>query len=675
MTTKDTLDRLCIDTIRCLSIDGVDKADSGHPGLPLGAAPMAHVLWQRHLRHNPKNPTWPDRDRFVLSAGHGSMLLYSLLHLTGYDVSMGDLQSFRQWGSKTPGHPEFRDTPGVEATTGPLGQGVGNAVGMAIAERYLAATFNRKGHTIVDHTTFVLVGDGDLMEGVASEACSMAGHMKLGKLVFLYDDNDISLDGPTSLSFSGEDVAKRFEAYGWHVQKVKEGNTDLSAIDKAIAAAKKETTRPSIICVKTTIGFGSPVAGTSDAHGSPLGKEGSIATKKTLGWKWPDKTFYVPDEAKAELGSAVTRGKDLEAEWKKRLEAYGKAHPELLTLWKSFQEGGLPAGWDKDVPTFKAGDKVATRAASGKVLNAIAKKVPFLVGGDADLSGSTKTAISGEKSFDGQTGEGRNIHFGVREHAMAAVANGMAYHGGVRPYTATFFCFVDYMRPAVRLAALSHLPVIHVWTHDSIGLGEDGPTHQPVEQLASLRAMPHLHVFRPADGTETAESWKFALQHKTGPTGLVFTRQGVPEFEHKGNAEPGVHKGAYTLLDAEGGTPQVILIGTGSEVQLAVAAREKLQKDGIPTRVVSMPCWTLFESQTDAYREKVLPAAVTARVSVEAGCTFGWSRWTGDKGKAIGLDRFGASSPGSTNFEKLGFTVDHVVKAAHAVLEKAGVSG
>ncbi len=666
-----SLEQLCVNTIRTLSVDAVQKANSGHPGLPMGAAPMAFVLFHKHLRHHPQAPDWPDRDRFVLSAGHGSILLYSLLHLTGYDVSLSDLQAFRQWGSKTAGHPESFLIDGVEATTGPLGQGVGNAVGMAVAERSMAGRFNRPGHEMVDHFTYAIVSDGDLMEGVAAEACSFAGHYKLGKLIFLYDDNGISLDGPTSLSFTGEDVEKRFEAYGWHVQRVEDGDTDLDAIDSAIRAAKNETGRPSLIAVKTTIGFGSPSKqGTSDAHGSPLGEDEIRLMKETLGWEKPDESFHVPKDALDSFRTAVAKGQDLHTEWNDRFASYKVAHPDLAVEWDQAQRGELVEGWDSQVPRFEPSTKLATRAASGKVLNSIAPKVPFLLGGDADLSGSTKTALSGEDSFDGQTGLGRNIHFGVREHGMASIANGMAYHGGVRPYVATFFCFVDYMRPSVRISALCSLPVIYVWTHDSIGLGEDGPTHQPVEQLASLRCMPNFYVFRPADASETAESWKFAMSHKDGPVGLVLSRQGLPEMDHeKLGSASGVWKGAYVLADSEG-TPEVVIIATGSEVQLAMDARDELAADGLQVRVVSMPCWKLFESQSLEYRESVIPTDVPARVAVEAGSDFGWTRWVGDKGEVIGLNRFGASAPSQTVLANLGFTVSGVVAAAHKVLER-----
>ncbi len=658
------LDTLCINTLRTLAIDVIQKADSGHPGLPLGAAPMAWVLWQRHLKHCPTSPQWADRDRFVLSAGHGSMLLYGLLHLSGYPLSKEQVLNFRQWGSQTPGHPEFGLTAGVEATTGPLGQGHANAVGMAIAERALAARFNQPGHTVVDHHTYVLVGDGDVMEGVAMEAASLAGHLKLGKLICLYDSNDVTLDGPAKLSFT-EDVGARYASWGWQVLEVKDGNTDLTALDAALAAAKAETGKPTLIIVKTTIGYGSPnKGGKSSSHGSPLGHDEIALTKKALGWAHDEK-FFVPAEAQAHFHGQVTRGEAAQAQWAQRFEAYRAAHPALAAEFERVTKGELPGGLEAALPTFPAGTGVETRTAAGQALNALAKVVPELLGGDADLGGSTKTVLKDGGSFDGQTGAGRNIHFGVREHAMAAIANGMAYHGGVRPFTATFFCFVDYMRPAVRLAAMNHLPVVHVWTHDSIGLGEDGPTHQPVEHLMAVRTIPGLVTLRPADAAEAAEAWLHALGRTKGPTGLVLTRQKVPTLDRAtlGSAK-GLHQGAYVLAEATGGAAKCILIATGSEVQLALAAKVELEKAGTPTRVVSMPSMELFRAQDAAYREAVLPKAVTARVSVEAGVTFGWERWIGDRGVAVGVDRFGASAPDKVLFEQYGLTVANVVAAA-----------
>jgi transketolase len=664
----DPIATLAVNTIRTLAIDAVQKANSGHPGLPMGAAPMAYVLWQKYLKHNPRNPKWPDRDRFVLSAGHGSMLWYALLHLTGYDLTLDDLKAFRQWQSRTPGHPESFMTPGVEATTGPLGQGTGNAVGMAIAERFLAARFNKPGHTIVDHHTYALVSDGDMMEGISHEAASLAGHLKLGKLTYLYDDNKISLDGPTSLSFS-EDVGKRFEAYGWHVQRVEKGDTDLEAIDRALAAARAETGRPSMIIVRTTIAYGSPnKAGTSEAHGSPLGAEEVKLTKKALGFD-PDQQFFVPEEALSHFHTAVDRGAKAESEWHQRFEAWAAAHPELAAEWRVAQSGELPQGWESALPVFTPKDELATRISGGKALVALAKKIPWLLGGDADLSVSTKTGLSGLGDFDGQTGTGRNLHFGVREHAMGALANGLAYHGGVRPFTATFFTFSDYERPALRLAALSHLPVVFVFTHDSVGLGEDGPTHQPVEHLAALRAMPNMWVIRPGDANETSEAWRLALGRKDGPCCIVLSRQDVPTFDRTKTAPAaGVQNGGYVLSDAPGGTPQVVLIGTGSELSVAVAAQEQLAGLGVRARVVSLPCWEVFARQSREYRDQVLPPALTARVSIEAGATFGWQRWVGDRGAVIGIDRYGASAPYKTIFKELGFTADHVVKTVQSLL-------
>jgi len=659
----NSLVQRAVNTIRTLSIDAVQKANSGHPGLPLGAAPMAYTLWQNHLKHNPRNPNWFNRDRFVLSAGHGSMLLYSLLHLTGYDLSLDELKSFRQWGSKTPGHPEAFHTPGVEATTGPLGQGSANAVGMALAERHLARHFNRPGHDIIDHYTYALVSDGDIMEGINAEAISLAGHLGLGKLIYLYDDNDVTLDGPASLAFS-EDVAGRYAACGWQVLRVADGDHDIDAIDKAITEAKADTSRPTIICVKTTIGFGSPnKAGKSSAHGSPLGADEVALTKKALGCD-PDKSFDLADDVVAHFRTAVGRGEEAQASWQSRFDAYRSAHGDAAAELDAFIAGELPAGWDQDLPSFAPGQSIATRAAGGKVLNALAGKVPWLFGGDADLSCSTKTLIADGGSFDGHTGDGRNIHYGVREHAMGSISNGMAYHSHTRPYAATFFVFSDYMRPAVRLAALNHLPVVYVWTHDSIGLGEDGPTHQPVEHLMSLRAMPNMYVVRPCDAAEVVESWKLAVRRNNGPTALVMSRQKLPVLDRSTfGAATGVERGGYVLADAD--DPQAIILATGSEVHLALAAREAL--DGqLRVRVVSMPCWERFAEQDAAYRDQVLPPSVRARVAVEAGVSFGWERWVGDQGHIIGVDRFGASAPASVLLEQYGLTTDKVVEAVKA---------
>ncbi len=659
MTTD--LSTLTINTIRTLSIDAIQKANSGHPGLPMGCAPMAYVLWQQHLQHDPKTPQWFDRDRFVLSAGHGSMLLYSLLHLTGYDLSLDEIKNFRQWESKTPGHPEWHWTPGVEATTGPLGQGAANAVGMAIAEKFLAKHFNRPHHTIIDHYTYALVSDGDVMEGVACEAASIAGHLGLNKLIYLYDANQITLDGPLSLSMS-EDVGKRYEAYGWHVVHVRDGDTDIATIDAAIRAAKAERDKPTIIIVRTTIGYGSPKkAGTSSAHGSPLGDAEVAATKTALGWD-PAAKFHIPAEVAAHTGEAVKRGAAVHAAWREKLAAYKAAFPELGAELDLAVRGDLPAGWDAELPSWKPGSAaIATRSASGKVMGALASKIPWLFGGDADLGGSTKTIVPGG-DFD-RTGAGRNLRFGVREHGMAAIGNGMLYHGGIRPHVATFFVFSDYMRPSVRLAALNKQPAIFVWTHDSVGLGEDGPTHQPVEHLMALRAMPNLSVFRPADANETAAAWRYAMARTDGPTGLVLSRQDLPVVSQPG--APGAEKGAYVL--AEGA--DVILIASGSEVSLALAARDELAKQNIAARVVSMPCWEAFAAQPAAYRTEVLPHG--KRVSIEAGITQGWREWIGDRGVAVGIDRYGASAPGEVLLEKLGISVTAVVDAAKRVIASA----
>ncbi|MEO8432314.1 MAG: transketolase [Acidobacteriota bacterium] len=667
-TVQKTVDELCVDTIRTLAIDAVQKAESGHPGLPLGAAPMAYVLWQKYLKHDPRAPKWEDRDRFVLSAGHGCMLLYCLLHLTGYDLSLDDLKQFRQWGSKTPGHPEYLDTPGVEATTGPLGQGTANAVGMAIAERMLAARFNRPEHEIVNHRTFALVSDGDLMEGLSSEASSLAGHLGLGKLVYLYDANEVTLDGPASVTFT-EDVAERYRAYGWHVLHVEDGNTDLDALDHAIAAAVAEVSRPSLIVIRTTLGYGSPnKGGTSEAHGSPLGADEVVRTKKALGWV-SQEPFFIPEEALAHFREAVPKGEAVKDDWEKRFAAYEKAHPELAVEWRRFHDGDLPDGWDAALPVFEAGGKEATRTAAGKAMNAIADTVGWLVGGDADLGTSTNTVLKKYSSFEAATGTGRNVHFGVREHAMAAIANGICYHGGLRPFVATFFCFSDYMRPSVRLAALNRLPVIFVWTHDSIGLGEDGPTHQPVEHLASLRAMPGMTMIRPGDANEAVEAWRLVMRRQAGPIGLALSRQKLPVLDRSAlGAASGLAQGAYVLAESSSSPPALILIGTGSEVSLALAAREKLEGEGVRCRVVSMPSWELFAEQDAEYRERVLPKAVTARLAIEAGVSLGWSRWVGDRGDTVTLDRFGASAPGETVLSNLGFSVENVVRRAKALL-------
>ncbi|MBN1947739.1 MAG: transketolase [Bradymonadales bacterium] len=667
------IDRLCINTLRTLAMDTIQNANSGHPGLPLGAAPMAYVLWQRYLRHNPADPDWPDRDRFVLSAGHGSSLLYGLLHLTGYPLSMEDLKSFRQWESLTPGHPEAPLTAGVEATTGPLGQGAANAAGMAIAERMLAHRFNRSGFNLVDHFTYALVSDGDLMEGVSAEAASLAGHLKLGKLVYLYDANDVSLDGPTSLTFSTEEVGKRFEAYGWHVQTVTNGDEDLAGIDRAIEAARLETDRPSFILIKTTIGYGSPnKAGKAAVHGSPLGAKEIALTKEALGWP-SQEPFHIPGEALAHFRQALERGRRSQSDWEAMFSAYELEHPDLARAWRETWTGQLPEGWDGDLPTYPAGGAVATRSAGGDALNALARRLPWLVTGAADLSSSTQTNFKGEPVLDGRSGAGRVIYYGVREHAMGAIANGMAYHGGIRPVASTFFVFSDYMRPAVRLAALNHLPVIYVWTHDSVGVGEDGPTHQPVEQLMSLRCMANMTLIRPCDAAETIEAWRVAIAHTQGPVGLVLTRQKLAVLDRSRYASAaGLARGAYILADAAGGAPQAILIGTGSEVEVVRKAQELLEQQGIPVRLVSMPCWELFEAQGQPYQDEVLPPSIKVRVAVEAGSTFGWRRWVGDHGVAVGIDRYGASAPGEVIMEKLGLTPENVARLVRDLLARQG---
>lgn len=676
------LDRLCINTIRTLSIDAIQEANSGHPGLPLGAAPMAYVLWTRHMKHDPTDPAWPDRDRFVLSGGHGSMLLFSLLHLTGYDVTLDDLKSFRQWHSRTPGHPEFGETPGVETTTGPLGQGFATAVGMAIAEAHLAATYNTPDHAVVDHFTYVLASDGDMMEGVACEAASLAGHLKLGKLICLYDSNDISLAGATSLCFT-ENVGARFEAYGWQVLTVEDGN-DVAALDQAIATAKADLTRPSLIVVKTIIGFGSPnKANSSDAHGSPLGKDEVAATKRNLGMP-EDRSFHVPDEVRAAFGGVVERGRAAHAAWSETFAKWSSANPAAAARWSDAIAGQLPDGWDRDIPVFGVDDASATRASAGKVLNAIAPNYPALMGGSADLNPSTNTALKGLGDFEpeaipsgveGAVGgvwgyAGRNIHWGVREHAMAAAANGMALHGGVRPFVATFFNFADYLKPALRLSALMRLPVIYIFTHDSIALGEDGPTHQPIEQLASLRAVPNMLTLRPADANEVAEAWKIACQHRDGPVALVLSRQKVPNFDRTQFASAeGVRKGAYTLKEADGGAPKMVLVATGSEVSLAVKAAGLLEADGVPTRVVSMVSWEIFDAQPEDYRMSVLPPGVK-KVAIEAASPIGWHKYAGADGDVVAMTRFGASAPAEKLLEAFGFTPDAVAQRARALLAR-----
>jgi len=663
------LDQRCINTIRMLAADAVQKAKSGHPGMPMGAATMAYALWARFLKHNPGNPAWPDRDRFVLSAGHGSMLLYALLHLTGYDLSLDDLRQFRQWESRTPGHPEYGHTAGVETTTGPLGQGFATGVGMAIAERWLAAQFNRPGYTLVDHYTYAIVSDGDLMEGVASEAASLAGHLQLGKLIYLYDDNKISIDGSTDLAFT-EDVGRRFEAYRWHVQRVADGN-DVDAVEAAIRTAQAETGRPSLIMCRTHIGFGSPnKQDTNKAHGEPLGDDEVTLTKQRLGWP-ASPTFLVPDDVQAEFRKAVERGTSREAEWQQQAKAYAAAYPVEAARWDQFLSGQLPAGWDAGLPAYgRADPAVATRAVSGKVIQAVYSRLGNLVGGSADLAPSNNTYVAEGGEFQAASPGGRNFRFGVREHAMGAIANGMALHGGLRPYVATFLVFSDYMRPAIRLAALMGAPVIYIFTHDSIGLGEDGPTHQPVEHVMALRAIPGLRVIRSADAAETVEAWRAALTHR-GPTCLVLTRQNLPILD-RAQEQPGggVERGAYVLAEATAGKPQVILIATGSEVDVALGARAILEEKGIGARLVSMPSWELFDAQPQAYRDAVLPPAVTARLAVEAGTPLGWHRYVGLEGDVVGMTRFGASAPAKILFERFGFTPANVAARAMKLVAK-----
>ncbi len=667
MQPSKQLEQQAINTLRFLSADAVQHADSGHPGLPMGAAPMAYALWTRHLRHDPQNPRWANRDRFVLSGGHGSMLLYSLLHLTGYPLSLDEIKRFRQWESKTPGHPEYWITPGVETSTGPLGQGFANAVGMAIAQAYLGARFNRPGHSIFDYFVYAIVTDGDLMEGITSEAASLAGHLKLGKLIFLYDDNNVSIDGSTNLAFT-EDVGARFAAYGWHVQHVADGN-DVEGIDAAIQAAKADS-RPSLIRVQTVIGYGLPTkAGTGKAHGEPPGVEELNGAKKNLGWPL-EPWFLIPGEVLEFYREATDRGAQLEIEWQARLAAYRQAHPQLADELKRVVDGGLPEGWDGDLPVFSADPKgMATRVSSGKVINAIAEKLPDLIGGSADLHPSTKTFIDSAPDFQDATPQGRSIHFGVREHAMGGIVNGMNLTPGVIAFGATFLIFSDYMRPSLRLSALSPYPSIWVYTHDSIALGEDGPTHQPMEHLASLRAMPNMVVIRPADANETREAWVAAIRRRTGPTALILTRQNLPTLNRKEFAPAkGLHRGAYVLADLGKSAPQIILMATGSEVQLIIAAGKMLAASGRGVRLVSFPSWELFEAQTKRYREQVLPPRIKLRLAVEAGVAQGWERWVGERGAVISLERYGASAPGEIAMQKLGFSVQNVLRHARALL-------
>ena len=670
---RSSVENLCVNTIRTLSIDAVQAANSGHPGAPMGLAPAAYVLWTRFLKHHPKNPQWPDRDRFVLSGGHASVLLYSLLHLTGYDLSLDDIKNFRQWESRTPGHPEYGHTPGVETTTGPLGQGFANAVGMAMTERHLAARYNQKDRAIVDHFTYVMCGDGDMMEGISSEAASLAGHLGLGKLICLYDDNRISIEGSTELAFT-EDVALRFQAYHWQVIRVDDG-TDTAAIAAAIEAACSETEKPSLILVKTDIAYGSPnMQGKADAHGAPLGEEEIRLTKENLGW--PEYTpFYVPDEARHIFGKCVERGQADEARWQAAFNDYAQAYPDLARNWQDGQDGTLTEGWDAAVPDFMdAEGPIATRAASGQVLNAIAENLPFLIGGSADLAPSNKTYLSSSNDFQKGQYEGRNIRFGVREHAMGAILSGMALHRGVRPYGGTFLVFADYMRPPIRLAALMKLPVIYVFTHDSVAVGEDGPTHQPVEHLAALRAIPGLTVIRPADALETAEAWRQALRKTDGPVALILSRQKLTVLKkNKDTIKNHFGDGAYVVADADG-KPEVILIGTGSEVHIALAAKEGLEAQGIAVRVVSMPSWERFEAAPQNQQQGVLPSDVDLKLAVEAGVPMGWERYTGDRQAIIGITGFGASAPGGLVMQNFGFTADNIVQKALALLKASQTS-
>ncbi|BAC13628.1 transketolase [Oceanobacillus iheyensis] len=662
------VEQLSINTIRTLSIDAIENANSGHPGLPMGAAPMAYTLWTDFMNHHPKNSKWFNRDRFVLSAGHGSMLLYSLLHLSGYDVSIEDLKGFRQWDSKTPGHPEVHHTDGVEATTGPLGQGIAMSVGMAMAEAHLGATFNKDKYSVVDHYTYALVSDGDLMEGISHESASLAGHLGLGKLIALYDSNDISLDGDLDRSFS-EETEKRFEAYGWQVLRVEDGN-DVNAIREAIKEAQRNTKQPTLIEVKTIIGYGSPNKSASAAsHGAPLGEDEIILTKEY--YEWEHEPFHVPDEVYADFQEKIVNdGEKKEAAWNQLVEEYKKSYPELGEQFDLAIKGQLPEGWEKELPIYEPGSSIATRASSGEVLNAVAKAVPNFFGGSADLAGSNKTTIKEEGDFTKEDYSGRNVWFGVREHAMGAALNGMALHGGLQVFAGTFFVFSDYLRPAVRLAAIMNMPVNFVFTHDSIAVGEDGPTHEPIEQLASLRAVPNLSLIRPADANEVQAAWRLALESEHQPTALVLTRQNLPTLEGtKENAYEGVKKGAYVISKSEKETPDALLLATGSEVQLAVRAQETLKEKGIDVQVVSMPSWDRFEAQEDAYKNEVLPKEVKARVGIEMAASFGWERYVGLDGKVIGINRFGASAKGDKVIEEYGFTVENVVKHVEDLLK------
>jgi transketolase len=665
--TQRAIDGLCVNTIRTLAMDAVQAANSGHPGAPMGLAAAAYVLWTRVLKHNPKNPAWVDRDRFVLSGGHASMLLYSMLHLSGYKLSLKEIKNFRQWGSQTPGHPEYGHTPGVETTTGPLGQGFSNAVGMAMAERHLAAIFNRGSQKIVDHHTYVMCGDGDLMEGIASEAASLAGHLGLGKLVCIYDDNKISIEGSTGLAFT-ENVAARFRAYHWQVLAVKDGN-DLAAIEKALKEARAETAKPTLIALRTHIAYGSPnKQDTHGAHGAPLGVDEVSLTKENLGWP-KNRKFYVPENVRREFSKCLDNGRKAETVWNKKFKAYAKKYPELAQNWQKAIAGTLPRRWDAGIPTFRDGKAIATRAASGQVLNALAENLPTLIGGSADLAPSNNTIIKSSFDFQKNSYAGRNIRFGVREHAMGAILSGLALHKGIRPYGGTFLVFADYCRPAIRLAALMKLPVTYVFTHDSVAVGEDGPTHQPVEHLAVLRAIPGLTVIRPADATETAAAWRVAIKATDGPVALILSRQNLPVLDRSYYpSATALAKGGYILSDSKG-QPDAILIGSGSEVSICLEAQRALARQGVAVRVVSMPSWELFERTSQSYKDAVLPLKVTARVAVEAGISMGWERYVGSRGAVVGIDRFGASAPGETVMDKYGMKAAAIVSKTKELLK------
>lgn len=666
----DTIDNLSVTAIRTLSIDAIEKANSGHPGMPMGAAPMTYALWTRYMNHNPKNPKWFNRDRFVLSAGHGSALLYSMLHLSGYNLSLDDLKQFRQWGSKTPGHPEYGHTEGVEATTGPLGQGIAMAVGMAMAERHMAGVYNKGNYELVNHYTYSICGDGDLMEGVSAEAASLAGHLKLGRLVVLYDSNDISLDGDLNKSFS-ESVKERFASYGWQYLRVEDGN-NLDEIGKALEEARNDLDRPTMIEVRTVIGYGSPNrAGTSKVHGSPLGADELKLTKEAYKWTF-EEDFHVPEEVYTHFQKQIIEnGEKKEKEWNDLFAQYKNEHPELAAQLELALKNELPEGWDKEIPVYTEGKSLATRASSGEVLNSIAKNLPTLFGGSADLAGSNNTMLKGEKDYMPNSYEGRNIWFGVREFAMGAAMNGIALHGGVKIFGGTFFVFSDYLRPAIRLAALMGLPVTYVFTHDSIAVGEDGPTHEPIEQLAALRAMPGLSIIRPADGNEAAAAWKLAIESTNKPTALVLTRQGLPTLKGTDkNAYEGVSKGAYVLSPADKETPDALLLATGSEVSLAVEAQKALAGEGIHVSVVSMPSWDRFEQQSQEYKDSVLPKNVKKRLGIEVGASLGWHKYTGDEGDVLAIDQFGASAPGEKIMEEYGFSVGNVAARVKALLQK-----